>query len=165
MMVPWRLQKRFFQAGHSVSTPVHDPQEINREKLEKKINKRKLPKKGKINNPPESAWRDVGDDTEVEKKGSENLLENRNCDGEKLKIEINENQNLRNSSEVRKDVEKEVEEEVEKSNQIEKEVEREVEDISPEGRCEHMREEGDQLLFQRYCHVYQAGELEDLCSW
>ena len=57
------------------------------------------------------------------------------------------------------------EEEVEKSNQIEKEVEREVEDISPEGRCEHMREEGDQLLFQRYCHVYQAGELEDLCSW
>ena len=144
-MVPWRLQKRFFQAGQSVSTPVHDPDEIERKKLKKKINKRKLPKKGKINNPPESAWRDVGDDEEVEKQGSENI--NKNDEEEEEDMKTDESKNGRCSSEV------------------ENEVEKEVEDISPEGRCEHMREEGDQLLFQRYCHVYQAGELEDLCSW
>ena len=157
MMVPWRLQKRFFQAGQSVSTPVHDPDEIERKKLKKKINKRKLPKKGKINNPPESAWRDVGDDEEVEKQGSENI--NKNDEEEEEDMKTDESKNGRCSSEV----ENEVEKEVEKSS--EEEVEKEVEDISPEGRCEHMREEGDQLLFQRYCHVYQAGELEDLCSW
>lgn len=31
--------------------------------------------------------------------------------------------------------------------------------------CEHVVKEQDgSLLFQRYCHVYKAGELEDLCS-
>jgi hypothetical protein len=35
---------------------------------------------------------------------------------------------------------------------------------SPEGPCEHVVVEEDQLVFQRYCHVYKQGELEDLCS-
>jgi hypothetical protein len=37
--------------------------------------------------------------------------------------------------------------------------------ISPDGACKHVTESaaGD-LIFQRYCHVYREGELEDLCS-
>lgn len=36
---------------------------------------------------------------------------------------------------------------------------------SPEGPCEHVQEdERGALVFQRYCHVYRKGELEDLCS-
>jgi hypothetical protein len=34
----------------------------------------------------------------------------------------------------------------------------------PEGKCEHVKEDRGQLVFQRYCHVYKRGELEDLCS-
>jgi SAM-dependent methyltransferase len=37
---------------------------------------------------------------------------------------------------------------------------------SLEGPCEHVEEQGDgQLLFQRYCHVYKQGELEEICSY
>ena len=35
--------------------------------------------------------------------------------------------------------------------------------ISYEGECQHVVEEDGQLVFQRYCHVYKEGELEDLC--
>ena len=36
---------------------------------------------------------------------------------------------------------------------------------SPEGPCQHVKEdEKGALVFQRYCHVYRKGELEDLCS-
>lgn len=36
---------------------------------------------------------------------------------------------------------------------------------SPEGPCQHVKEdEKGALVFQRYCHVYRRGELEDLCS-
>ena len=192
-MVPWRLQKRFFQAGQSVSTPVQEKEEI---KI-KKIKKGRLPKKGKVNCPPLSVWRDVADDTgaggvegghggegEKGEKGvflNENELENWNEEG---KIEDGDDEDglidktvetqgrdgeiVQNSNQMIETIEKEVKKEV---VTIQKEVEtlgKEVvaeEEVSPEGRCEHMKEDGDHLLFQRYCHVYQAGELEDLCSW
>lgn len=48
-----------------------------------------------------------------------------------------------------------------KETEIEKEKEKE---LFPEGRCEHVVEEDGQLVFQRYCHVYREGELEDICS-
>jgi alkylated DNA repair protein alkB family protein 8 len=33
------------------------------------------------------------------------------------------------------------------------------------GHCKHVKEEkGGDLIFQRYCHVYKEGELENLCS-
>ena len=37
--------------------------------------------------------------------------------------------------------------------------------VSPEGPCQHVEEGADgQLIFQRFCHVYREGELEELCS-
>ena len=37
--------------------------------------------------------------------------------------------------------------------------------LSPEGPCQHVTEDAQgALVFQRYCHVYRDGELEDLCS-
>lgn len=37
--------------------------------------------------------------------------------------------------------------------------------VSPEGPCQHVTEDAQgALVFQRYCHVYRDGELEDLCS-
>jgi len=36
--------------------------------------------------------------------------------------------------------------------------------VSPEGPCQHVEEENGQLVFQRFCHVYKKGELEDICS-
>lgn len=41
------------------------------------------------------------------------------------------------------------------------------EDLIPvydEGKCQHVIEERDEYVFQRYCHVYKEGELEDICS-
>lgn len=36
---------------------------------------------------------------------------------------------------------------------------------SPEGPCEHVKvDDKGSLVYQRYCHVYREGELEDLCS-
>lgn len=37
-------------------------------------------------------------------------------------------------------------------------------DLENSGACQHALEDDDQILFQRYCHVYKEGELEDLCS-
>ena len=38
--------------------------------------------------------------------------------------------------------------------------------LSNEGPCEHVEDDGqdDELIFQRFCHVYKRGELEDICS-
>ena len=37
--------------------------------------------------------------------------------------------------------------------------------VSPEGPCKHVTEDSQgALVFQRYCHVYRDGELQDLCS-
>ena len=167
MMVPWRLQKRFFQAGHSVSTPVQDPEEVERKKLEKKLRKRRLPKKGKVNNP---LMKKVNEDTEVEIRGSDYVHDIQICSiEERIRVteEEEEEEEEGEEEEGNKGMIKEsiVINEQELINEVEKEVEIGTDEISPEGRCEHMKEEGDQLLFQRYCHVYQAGELEDLCSW
>lgn len=35
---------------------------------------------------------------------------------------------------------------------------------SPEGPCIHVVQDGDQFVYQRYCHVFQKGELEQICS-
>jgi hypothetical protein len=32
------------------------------------------------------------------------------------------------------------------------------------GACKHVTEDSGELVFQRYCHVYKEGELEELCS-
>eukprot|EP01038_Epipyxis_sp_PR26KG_P008479 gene8479-11462_t len=32
------------------------------------------------------------------------------------------------------------------------------------GPCKHVVEKDDEFIFQRYCHVYKEGELDDLCS-
>ena len=173
--MPWRLQKRFFQPGHSVSTPVlTDAQELEK-KLEKKAKKvKRKPKKGKVNSPPPSVWRDVGTEDEVTKATLAGQLEAEN--GGDTAEEINEEEAEGMQAEVETDVEAEVigEEGVEVEVEVEEEEgEKESaataaaadEEISPEGRCEHVVEEGNQLLFQRYCHVYERGELEDLCSW
>ena len=179
-MVPWRLQKRFFQNGHSVSTPVPNIEEIEKKKSEKKIKKRKLPKKGKVNNPPESVWRDVGSDNEVVEGGREggsaggsgnvdnvdcidDYDEDNNSDNDDI-IENEFKKDMNTDSVINTDI-KMMKNKIQKEIQKEVEKEVEIEEISPEGKCEHMREEGDQLVFERYCHVYQAGELEDLCSW
>jgi hypothetical protein len=161
MMVPWRLQKRFFQPGHSVSTPVPLESEVLEKKIEKKMKKAgRKPKKGKVNNPPLSVWRDVGTEDEISKAAMSDQLE------------------AEHLSDVAEGVEEETEGALEGEGegeapgaavtaaaaQVEVEVEAD-EEISPEGRCEHVVEEGNQLLFQRYCHVYEKGELEDLCSW
>ena len=159
-MVPWRLQKRFFQPGHSTSntntltSSTHESLDGEAVKsAKKKAKKVRKPKKGKVNCPPLSVWRDVGVDDEGEVSSSAQPT-----------IEVEE--------EGEEDGEGEEDSDIPsahgtvggggKDQQLEVEKE---EEISPEGRCEHVVEEGDQLLFQRYCHVYQQGELEDLCSW
>lgn len=37
--------------------------------------------------------------------------------------------------------------------------------LSPEGPCEHVEEKEGHLVFQRFCHVYKEGELEEICSY
>ena len=138
-MVPWRLQKRFFQAGHSTTAPT--PSDLHEKKEEKRLSlaakkERRKPKKGKVNNPPLSVWRDVG-----EYEGEGEL-------GEHIPEETREGYD-------------EGDDEVDDVNE---KTEMEPH-IDSEGRCEHVVEDGDQLVFQRYCHVYKQGELEDLCSW
>jgi hypothetical protein len=155
MMVPWRLQKRFFQPGHSVSTPVPLESEVLEKKLEKKMKKAgRKPKKGKVNNPPLSVWRDVGTEDEISMAAMSNQLEAEHLSDVAEGVEEEETEGALEG-------EREGDAAV---AQVEVEVEVE-EEISPEGRCEHVVEEGNQLLFQRYCHVYEKGELEDLCSW
>lgn len=34
----------------------------------------------------------------------------------------------------------------------------------PEGPCVHVVEDRGELVYQRYCHVYREGELEELCA-
>lgn len=135
MMVPWRLQKRFFQPGHSTVAPT--PSDLHEKKEEKRLNlvakkERRKPKKGKVNNPPLSVWRDVGQHEDEE--GGEIGVDNAENEDDDAVVDCNE--------------------------KIDPELH-----IDSEGRCEHVVEEGDQLVFQRYCHVYKQGELEDLCSW
>lgn len=134
-MVPWRLQKRFFQPGHSTTAPT--PCDLQEKKEEKRLNlvakkERRKPKKGKVNNPPLSVWRDVGQ-YEGEEEG-EMGVDSTEIEDDDTVVDCNE--------------------------KIDSEPH-----IDSEGRCEHVVEDGDQLVFQRYCHVYKQGELEDLCSW
>jgi hypothetical protein len=163
MMVPWRLQKRFFQPGHSVSTHVPLESEVLEKKLEKKIKKAgRKPKKGKVNNPPPSVWRDVGTEDEISRAA---LINQQEADNQSEVAEGAEEEETEGVLEG-KEGEGEGEAPAAAAAVVQVQVEVEVEEeISPEGRCEHVVEEGNQLLFQRYCHVYEKGELEDLCSW
>ena len=135
MMVPWRLQKRFFQPGHSTAAPT--PSDLQEKKEEERLKlvakkERRKPKKGKVNNPPPSVWRDVG------------------------QYEGDEGGDIREDNPENEDDDAVVD----RNEKIDTEAH-----IDSEGRCEHVVEDGDQLVFQRYCHVYKQGELEDLCSW
>ena len=139
-MVPWRLQKRFFQAGHSTTAPT--PSELLEKKEDKRLTlaakkERRKPKKGKVNNPPLSVWRDVG---EGDGEGEGDLERSLEAMGEECDDEDHAVNEGTDSVEVEPHVDS-------------------------EGPCEHVVEDGDQLVFQRYCHVYKQGELEDLCSW
>ena len=172
-MVPWRLQKRFFQPGQSVSTPVPTGSEVEKKKLEKKMKKGgRKPKKGKVNCPPPSVWRDVGTEDDIAKIALANQeeTEKESDVAEGLDEEETEGVLEVDGETVQEEGENEAAEVTVADVEIEKEVEKAIdidveEDISPEGKCEHVVEEGNQLLFQRYCHVYEKGELEDLCSW
>jgi hypothetical protein len=136
MMVPWRLQKRFFQAGHSTAAPT--PSDLQEKKEEKRLSlaakkERRKPKKGKVNNPPLSVWRDVGE-SEDEEEHSQGAIGD-GCDDDDA------------------------------ADDGDGKADAEPQHADSEGPCEHVVEDGDQLVFQRYCHVYKQGELEDLCSW
>jgi len=38
--------------------------------------------------------------------------------------------------------------------------------VSPEGTCEHVEtDDKGAMVYQRYCHVYRRGEIEDICSY
>lgn len=128
----------------------------------KKAKKVRKPKKGKVNCPPLSVWRDVGveDEGDVATSAQPITEGEEGIEGEEEEGEGEVDGDIPAPSSVHGAIEGGRKEHLVEGVEVEEE-----EEISPEGRCEHVVEEGDQLLFQRYCHVYQQGELEDLCSW
>lgn len=138
-MVPWRLQKRFFQAGHSVNTTLAP---IPSNKIKKK---KRLPKKGKV--PcPESVWRDVGNDVNDNMDDFGDGHDSEIVEQIKTEKEHKEEDGIENNRKDQKEIE---DTEIKEKNDVDT-------DISPEGPCLHVHDEGEVKSYLHYVALQKS---------
>ena len=179
MLVPWRLQKRFFQpgqqgSGNDASQPLltvaktkklQKLQPTDANKQEKNRRRKKRIKDVLLSSPEisqsssahveEGALDCVRVDTVVNETNDGNESDDDDGNDHDDENPVPEAQGL-TVSENSDDAETSA---LPSSDAA-------VLAVSPDGPCEHVVEDDakGQLIFQRYCHVYKQGELEQLCE-
>jgi hypothetical protein len=158
VLVPWRLQKRFCddqQADKYIGPGDAGAGAVDGTAGKKKVKKTKRKKRLAIEQYLATQQEKEGD-VLVDDDNSEVVAveEADNKDATPEVVTIDNGNELQNAQQLTQSVPS--------SDDAVDQNAAEEQDI--DGECQHAVDEGNQVVFQRYCHVYKAGELEDLCS-